>query len=175
MTLHHQHPTRTAVACVLVVAGLALTGCGPDEPAPGTEAEGTTAGDMLESPPPAAEATDDNPDVAPYDQEFYDELAARPGEQVTLTAEVDHFISTSALTVADPDDQMLDALLVVHGLDLPELGEGRVVEVTGTVQESFEITAAEEELGADLDAALLESHVGEPYVQATDITAVPQE
>ena len=181
MTLHEQHTARTGAAAVLAAAGLALSGCGPGQPEAEVdavaEADGVTEGDVLESPPPAAEPAEDvagNPDVGPYDREFYDELAASAGQEVTLSADVHHVISPRALTVGDPDDQTLDPLLVVHDLDPSVLEAGLVVEVTGTVGESFAVSAAEEQLGIDLADPYFEDHLGEPWIQATEITVPGQ-
>ena len=178
MTLHEQHTARTGAAAALAVVGLALSGCGsgPQEAEVDTvaEADGVTEGDVLESPPPAAEDVAGNSDVGPYDQEFYDELAASAGQEVTLSADVHHVISPRALTVGDPDDQTLDPLLVLHDLDPGALEAGLLVEVTGTVRESFAVSAAEEQLGVDLADTYFEDHAGEPWVQATEITVPGQ-
>lgn len=177
MTLHHQHTARTAASAVLAAIGLALSGCGSGQSEAEVdavaEADGVTEGDILESPPPAAEPAEDgasNPDVGPYDREFYDELAASAGQEVTLTADVHHIISPRALTVGDPDDQTLDPLLVVHDLEPGTLEAGLLVEVTGTIGESFAVSAAEEQLGVDLADPYFDDHEGEPWVRATEIT-----
>jgi hypothetical protein len=178
MRTREQHTTRTAAVGLLAAAGLALAGCGTDEAETGTEVEDITEGEVVESTPPAADvppAAPPTPYGGAYNRQFYDDRAVYEGQDVTLTAEVEEVVSPSALTIGDPDDLTLDPLLVVHDLDVPDLQEGQTIEVVGMVQEGFEVTAAEEQVGVDLDDALFEDHAGDPWLHATDATVTEEE
>lgn len=178
MTPRKQSTTRRAAAGLFAVAGLTLAGCGADEPETGTEVEDITEGEVLESSPPAEDGITPAPGVGwggVYNREFYEERATYEGQEVTLSAEVEGVVSPEALTIGDPDDLTLDPLLVLHDLDVPDLEEGQSLEVVGMVQEDFDVVAAEEELGTDLDDALFEDYAGEPWLRATDATVTAQE
>ncbi|MFI7494917.1 hypothetical protein ACH9D2_09400 [Kocuria sp. M4R2S49] len=176
MSTREHHSTRKAAVSLLAAAGLALAGCGADEPETGTEVEDITEGEVAEtSPPPDTGAAPMTPYGGAYNRQFYDDRAVYEGQDVTLSAEVEEVVSPSALTVGDPDDLTLDPLLVVHDLDVPDLQEGQTLEVVGMVQEGFEVAAAEEQLGVDLEDALFEDHVGDPWLHATDATVTAEE
>ncbi|MEX5300388.1 hypothetical protein RCG67_16615 [Kocuria sp. CPCC 205292] len=178
MSTREHHTTRKAAVGLLAVAGLALAGCGADEPDTGTEVEDITEGDVAETSPPATEvppAAPATPYGGAYNRQFYDDRAVYEGQDVTLSAEVEEVVSPSALTIGDPDDLTLDPLLVVHDLDVPDLEEGQTLEVVGMVQEGFEVTAAEELVGVDLEDALFEDHAGDPWLHATDATVTAEE
>lgn len=177
MRTREQHTTRKAAVGLLAAAGLALTGCGADEADTGTEVEDITEGEVVESSPPAADvppAAPGTPYGGAYNRQFYDDRLVYEGQDVTLTAEVEEVVSPSALTIGDPDDLTLDPLLVVHDLDVTDLEEGQTIEVVGVVQEGFEVTAAEEEVGVELEDALFEDHVGDPWLHATEATVTEE-
>lgn len=173
----HQHTTRTAVASLLAATGLALTGCGADEPDPGTEVEDVTEGEVLPSGTPAAPEGSGTrlPFYGAYDRQFAEDRAVHEGQEVTLTAEVESVLSDHAFAVGDPDDVTLDPLLVVHDADVPQLEEGEALEVVGTVLPDFDVATAEEELGVDLEDALFEDRRGDPWLHATGATATEAE
>ena len=172
MTPRNQHTTRKAAVSLLAAAGLALTGCGADEPDPGTEVEDIVEGEVLPSDTPAApEGTGTRlPFYGPYDRQFAEQQAVHEGQEVTLTAEVESVISGNAFAIGDPDDITLDPLLVVHDVDVPDLEEGQALEVVGTVMKDFDVVTAEEELGVDLEDALFEDRQGDAWLHATDAT-----
>lgn len=177
MRTRDRHTTRTAAVALLAIAGLGLGGCGQEETGP--EVEDIEEGEILESSPPA-EADETVAPVAPYrgayNQEFYDDQEIYEGQEVTLSAEVEGIVSPNALVISDPNNVDLEPLLVVHDLDAPDLEEGQVVEVVGTVQTSFDPVTAEENLGVDLEDEMFTDYEGEPYLQASEVTTdVPQE
>lgn len=179
MRTRDRHTTRTAAVALFAVAGLGLAGCGEEEAGP--EVEDIEEGEVLESSPPP-EATEDAsvlpgaPYRGAYNQEFYDDQEIYEGQEVTLSAEVEGIVSANALEISDPNNIDLEPLLVLHDLEAPDLEEGQVVEVVGTVQEGFTLATAEEDLGVDLVDELFTDYEEEPYLQASDVsTDVPQE
>lgn len=177
MRTRERRTTRNAAVGLLAVAGLALTGCGAEEPDAGTDVEDITEGEVVESSPPDAvgpPAAPGTPYGGAYNRQFYDDRLVYEGQDVTLTAEVEEVVSPSALTIGDPDDVTLDPLLVVHDLDVPDLEEGQTLEVVGVVQEGFEVTAAAEEVGVELEDELFEDHVGDPWLHATEATVTEE-
>lgn len=184
MRTRSRHTTRTTTAAgVLAVAVLGIAGCGADETDSGTDVEDITEGEVIESspapgatesvlaPPPVA-----GPYVGPYNRQFFDDQQTYEGQEVTLTAEIEEVVSPEALEISDPNDVELDPLLVLHSLDQPDLEEGQVVEVIGTVQASFDQATVEGDLGVDLEDELFADYAGEPYVEATQVnTDVPEQ
>ncbi|WP_236835446.1 hypothetical protein, partial [Blastococcus sp. KM273129] len=153
-----------AVAASLALSPLALAACGDDdsEPEAGTAAEETT-----EEEDEGFGETDPGPSYeGAYDSEFVEELDLYLGEEVVLSAGIEAVIAPQVFVIAGPADSGVPPLLVlaseaVDGLE-PETG----VEVAGTVQGSFATTAAEEDLGVDLDDELLAPFEGDPYIVA---------
>ena len=73
-------------------------------------------------------------------------------------------------------DTTASPLLIITDQQMPDLEEGRSVEVTGTVQEAFDLPQVEEEMEEDLDDDLFGDYDGQPYIQATEVsTDVPAE
>lgn len=180
MSTRETHSTRKAAASLLAAAGLALAGCGGGEEETGTDVEDVQESEVLESSPAPQEGEETPPAdvVAPYtgayNQDFADDQALYEGQEVTLTGEVEDVVAPNALQLSDPDDVELGSLLVLHDADLPELEDGALVEVTGTLQASLDVAAAEADLGADLGDDLTDME-GESYVRATDVTVTQQE
>ncbi|KLU11500.1 MULTISPECIES: hypothetical protein [Kocuria] len=179
MNTHQRTTTRRAAASVLAVAALGLAGCGNGESETGTDIEDVQESEVLESSPAPQEAGETPADtIAPYsgayNRDFYDDQALYEGQEVTLTGEVEDVVSPNALQLSDPNDVELGSLLVLHDADLPELQDGALVEVTGTLQASLDVAAAEEDLGADLGDELADME-GESYVRATEVTVTQQE
>ncbi|MEX5261681.1 hypothetical protein [Kocuria sp. CPCC 205263] len=179
MRTREPHTTRKAVVSLLAAAALGLAGCGNDELETGTDVEDIQESEVMESSPAPQEGEETPADVvAPYsgayNRDFSDDRALYEGQEVTLTGEVDDVVSPNALQLSDPDDVELGSLLVLHDADLPELQDGALVELTGTLQASLDVAAAEEDLGADLGDELADME-GESYVRATDVTVTQQE
>ncbi|MGK7222196.1 hypothetical protein ACSNO4_05305 [Kocuria flava] len=179
MSTREHRTTRRAAASVLAVAALGLAGCGDGGDETGTDVEDVQESEVLESSPAPQEGEGTTADVvAPYsgayNRDFSDDRALYEGQEVTLTGEVEDVVSPYALQLSDPDDAELGSLLVLHQADLPDLEDGAVVELTGTLQASLDVPAAEEDLGVDLGDEL-SGMEGESYVRATDVTVVQRE
>ncbi|WP_460669067.1 hypothetical protein [Kocuria himachalensis] len=61
----------------------------------------------------------------------------------------------------------VDPLLVLYNMDRIDIEEGQVVEVSGTVQQAFDLPTVEDELYQDYDQ--------QPYLEATDVQLIPDE
>ncbi|KQO02140.1 hypothetical protein ASF21_16070 [Arthrobacter sp. Leaf234] len=146
------------------MAAFGLVGCNSTS---GTE-EGADVEDIVEEEPVVDEA-DAGPYDGVYDQGFYDDVDTYVGEEVTVSADVNEILSPMSFTIAGTDDTTVDALLVLHDTELPEVTAGLTVGVTGTVQEAFDLPTVEEEMGVDLDDAAFEDWDGEPYIEATSV------
>ncbi len=167
--------TRLLVAGIFAVAGLALAGCNTEGPEEGVDVEDISEGDVAASSPavetPMATET---PIVGQgyaglYDQNFYDDAKADAyaGQEVTVSAEVTETLSDDTFVIAGTANTAVDPLLIVEEEEIPGLDVGQVVQVTGTVQKSFDVAAAEEMLDIDLDDAAYADFVGEPYLSVT--------
>lgn len=137
-------PSATAVAALILGAGLALTGCG----------------------------TEDVEGAITYDQEFYDQRADYVGQEVTLSAEVEDVISDDGLTI---DSTGTDSMMVLYDMDLVDVEEGQLVEVTGTVQEAFDPTILDDQAEEDFTDDFYQDYEAQPYIEATEVTHVVQE
>lgn len=179
MSTREHRSTRRAAASVLAVAALGLAGCGNGGSETGTDVEDVQESEVMESSPAPQESAETPADVvAPYNgaytQDFVDDQALYEGKEVTLTGEVEDVVSPNALQLSDPNDVELGSLLVLHDSALPELEDGALVEVTGTLQASLDVAAAEEDLGVDLGDELSDME-GESYVDASNVTVTQQE
>ncbi|WP_162144856.1 hypothetical protein [Arthrobacter castelli] len=107
-----------------------------------------------------------------YSQQFHDDIDGYTGQEVTLTSQVRDNITPMFFAIGGTDDSGTDvtgdALLVVHDGEVV-VTDGAAVEVTGTVQESFDVSAVEEELGTELNLSALENWEGAAYVDADDV------
>lgn len=161
--------TRVMAAGIFAVAGLGLAGCNTEGPEQGTDVEDISEGEVLESSPAPqeGEAELSTGYAGPYDQAFYDQNETYAGQEVNVSAEVAETLSTDAFVIAGAAGTTVDPLLIVEEQEIPPLDEGQVVEVTGTVQQDFDIAAVEQELGIDLEDDLYADYVGEPYIMAT--------
>ncbi|MGQ1838878.1 hypothetical protein ACT4S2_10510 [Kocuria turfanensis] len=173
MRAHSTRTTRTLAAGLFAVAGLGLAGCGSEGPETGTDVEDVTDGEVVES---SAAATEDAGAMAlayegDYNQDFYDEVTTYTGQQVTLSAEVSETISPDTFAIAGA----VDPLLIVEEQEIPPLDDGQVVQVTGTVQEGFDVVGVEQELGVDLEDEAFTEFEGEPYIMATSGEVIEQE
>jgi hypothetical protein len=181
MQTRNRHTTRMAWAGFITAAGLALTGCGGDDPeGAGTDVEDVVEGDVAESSP-APQQTEETteaaepgagPYVGPYNRDFSEQVTAYDGQEVTLSAEVAEVFSTespTAFTVSDPDDVELGDLLVISKTAMPEAVDGETVEVMGTIRTDFQLSQVEEDVAADLEDEWFQDFEGDPYVEATEI------
>lgn len=161
MTTHYRRSAGAAAAVLAAVTGLGLAGCGAEEPPADAPAEASA------DAPAAAVAF-----AGPYDQAFVDEQVTYVDEEITLSAEVE--------TVLDDDGFVLDgpgteSLLVVYDMDLTDIEEGRTVEVTGALEQAFDLPTVEEDVQQDLENELFEDYDQQPFLVATDVTALPDD
>ena len=167
--------TRVLATSLFAVAGLGLAGCGTEGPEEGTTVEEVTDGEIVETTAPAeGEATAEEPVTeepvegelaydGPYDQAFYDEATTYVGQQVTLTGEVNETITPDTFSIGGD----VDPLLVIETQEnITPLDPGQQVQVTGTVEQAFDIVAVEEEFGLDLEDELFVAYESEPYLVA---------
>ncbi|GAA1347091.1 hypothetical protein [Arthrobacter roseus] len=153
---------KAAAMSIVPIAAFGIVGC---DSTSGTE-EGTDVEDVVEEDDAAAAAGAYD---GVYDQTFYDEMDTYVGEEVTVSADVNEILTPMSFTIAGTDDTTVEALLVVHDTELPEVTSGLTVGVTGTVQEAFDLPTVEEEMGVDLDDEAYEDWDGEPYIEATNV------
>lgn len=176
MRTRDRRSTRAMAAGIVAVAGLGLAGCNTEGPEEGTDVEDVSEGEVLESSP----APDNNPTagdtfIGNYDQDFYDESETYAGQEVTLSAEVTETLSTDTFVIAGASGTAVDPLLIVEEQEIPPLDDGQVVQVTGTVQEGFDVAGVEQELGVDLEDEAFTEFEGEPYIMATSGEVIEQE
>lgn len=109
---------------------------------------------------------------AAYDQAFVEEMDSYISETVTLSAKVNDDITPKFFSIAGTEDSEVEPLLVMHGEDTMDVQDGLTVEVTGMVQEAFDVQAVEENMGVDLNESALENWNGDPYLEATEISVL---
>ena len=69
----------------------------------------------------------------------------------------------------------VDPLLVLYNMDRIDIEEGQVVEVSGTVQQAFDLPTVEDDTQKDLEDDLYQDYDQQPYLEATQVTLVPGE
>ncbi|THJ66559.1 hypothetical protein E8P82_08900 [Arthrobacter echini] len=169
MKTRNGHNVRLMTAGVFAVAGLALAGCNTEGPEEGVDVEDISEGDVASSSPAAETPMAGEGYSGLYDQNFYDEARADAyaGQEVTVSAEVTETLSDDTFVIAGTANTAVDPLLIVEEEEIPPVDVGQVVQVTGTVMQDFDVAAAEEMLGIDLDDELYADFIGEPYVSIT--------
>lgn len=113
------------------------------------------------------------------------DIADRPsqflGESVTVSGEVVEILGPRSILISERF--ITGDLLVVSAVPLREVGnlagdasltEGDSVRVTGEVVK-FDLTEAEQEIGADLSEETLDAYVGTPAIIADSISLRPPE
>ncbi len=171
MTIRNRRSTRLMVAGIFAVAGLGLAGCNTAGPEEGVDVEDISEGEVAESSPAAEAEMTETPEAGLgmgynglYDQTFYDSADTYVGQEVTVSAELTENLSDDTFVIAGADGTAVDPLLIVEEVEVPSMVEGEVVQLTGTVQENFDVAAAEELLGIELEDELYADYVGEPYL-----------
>ncbi|MGQ1838881.1 hypothetical protein ACT4S2_10525 [Kocuria turfanensis] len=169
-------PARTAAAALAAAAGLSLGGCSTEGPETGTDVEDVSEGEVLESSPaPENDPTAGETFAGTYDQDFYDERETYVGQQVTLSAEVDDVIGDDGLVIAGAAENTVDPLLVLYDMDQVDVEEGQVVEVVGTVQQSFDPSTLDDQAQEDFTDELYQDHEQQPYVEASSVRLLPEQ
>ncbi|MEX5293915.1 hypothetical protein QYM41_01360 [Kocuria sp. CPCC 205268] len=167
--------SRPIVSAALALAVLATAGCaGTQTSGPAaessTESSTGTAGATAPRTPGTADTAVDLAYDGPYDEAFRAGLSDYAGEQVRLRGEVSDLIgSRSAYVITAPGAPGTDPLLVSARYAAPELEEGAVVEVTGTLREDFEPPVTEEAGGDEDEQGFYAEHAGEPYLDEATV------
>ncbi|MQA33171.1 hypothetical protein [Modestobacter roseus] len=155
---------RAAAAALAAVPALGLTAC--------ADAAGIPAGSAVEDLT-AADAFDGTSVEGAYDARFRADLPLHVGQQARLSAVVAEVITSRVVTITSTRPSVVEPLLVVGATAGDRLAPGTVVLVTGLVRESFTVPDAEDELRTDLDDALFQAWMREPYVLADDVRPLP--
>lgn len=183
MKTSDRRSTRMMAVGLFAVAGLGLTACDTEEPVAEEPVvvDPATEDPAMEEPateePAMGETATGDPAVdiiytGPYDQAFLDDIDTYTAQDVTVTAEVNETLTPDAFTIGAD----VDPLLVIETDEsIPPVDPGQEVEVTGTVEEIFEIVVVEEDWGLDLDDEMFAVYEGEPYLVASNGTIVTAE
>lgn len=140
-------PARLAVAGALIAAASAAGGCAASEPETGTEIEDVHLDVIREVVPDA-------------DLEY---------KKVTVPGQVDAVISPVSFSISDPDQPLVDPLLILHKADVAGAEPAERVNVTGIVYRGFDAGEVEKETGIDLDEALHQQWEGDSYIVASEV------
>lgn len=147
MAARHRHTVRTAAAAGFALAGFALAGCGTEGPETGVDVEDITEGE-----------------------------GAYVGQEVVVSAEVEDVIGDDGLVIAGTLGTTVDPLLVLYDMDRVDIEEGQVVQVTGTVEQAFDLSVLEDfQARDDFMDGFYRDFEQQPYIQATDVTLLPDE
>ncbi|WP_150309057.1 hypothetical protein [Planctomonas psychrotolerans] len=171
--------TRAAVLGAAPVLALGLTGCntaGAEDSADVEDVQELDEEEPVEEPTDEAVDADESGNGSEfeydgvYDQAFYDDFdAVYLGGIVSVTAVVNDVVSPEAFTLAAADDTSVTELLVLHDGSATNVEPDADVRVTGTAEENFIITDAEESMGVDLDDDAFSEWEGMPYIDANTI------
>lgn len=185
---------RMAKGCVTgAIAGataLGLVGCdaAEEDPAASSDTETTMSddsgdaadsGDSEESGPGNDEvdvaaiqddgAGSDGVYDGTYDSEFLTEVDSFDAERVTVSAMVNEVISEQAFTIGGIENTDVEPLLVIHKNNLDFVEEGQLVLVTGVVHKAYRTSAAEHQLGMQLEDVDLTDWGQEPYIETDTV------
>ena len=94
---------------------------------------------------------------------------------MTLSAEVNDVLDDDAFVIAGTPGTTVDPLLVLYNMDRIDIEEDQVVEVTGTVQQAFDLPTVEDATQKDLEDELYQDYDQQPYLEATDVQLIPDE
>ena len=140
------------LAAVLVLTGAGLSACGDEDD------NALAPNSPVEVPDLRGEGDLDDPYSGVLDAEFYEDLPAYAGQEVTLLAEVAEVFSPRVFTLTAPGDAEVGDVLVVATEDAGDVDPqaGRSLVVAATPVDSFEAGVVVDELALDVDAAELE-------------------
>lgn len=138
---------RLGAAAAVIAAASAVGGCGNSEPATGTEIADVHLDAIREV-------------VPDHDLEY---------KKVTVPGEVKGIISPSTFSIVDPDNPLVEDLLIVHQTDLDNPRPEARVKITGIVYRGFDTAEVEKETGINLDEALHRQWQGDSYILASAI------
>ena len=185
MRTRDRRSTRMLATSLFAVAGLGLAGCGGEEE-PVAEEPVVEEPAVEETNPVSDEATGEiaaEPTTegemaagemayeGPYDDTFLEEIDTYVDQDVMVSGEVSEVIGPDSFAISGATEPML----IVEGQEIPAVDEGNAVQVTGTVEQAFDIVEVEEQLGTDLEDSLYTAYEGEPYIMATSAEVVAGE
>jgi hypothetical protein len=156
------------LAAVLALAGAGLSGCAEDDPSSAPDSP-------VEVPDIRGESDLADPYTGVLDRDFFDDLPAYAGQEVTLLAEVAEVFSPRVFTVTAPDDAEVGEVLVVATEDAGDVDPqaGQALVVAATPVDSFDAGIVLEELALDVDAGQLEEWDGATFLVTTVLEAAP--
>ncbi|WP_169079113.1 hypothetical protein [Microcella alkalica] len=162
---------KVAATGSLALGALTLAGCATSGPEEGVDVEDVTEDQAVEEDARDSEASTE-PYDGRYDAEFVGDYDGYLGETVTLSADVDEIVSANAFTIAGTDDTTVEALLVVHDGTMADIEEGLAVQVTGEVEEGFDVMTVEDDLGVELDDDAYADWEDDRFIRADSIENV---
>jgi hypothetical protein len=169
-------------AGALALGALSLTGCDANGPEQGTDVEDLDEDQGVEETEATDDMEDDDDDggdgqsayEGPYDAAFMNEIDSYVGQTVTVSGQVGESFTDLAFTVVGPAGEA-DPLLVLGGDAEADLEDGIEVQVTGVVEEAFNIGAAEDEWNIDLDDEVFGDWEGLRYLDAEEVQVVAEQ
>lgn len=161
MRTRDRRTARLLATGLFAAAGLGLAGCGPEDEVADEEISDDVAEEVADAGVAGGNAGSFAFD-GDYNQAFYEEAATYADEEVTLAAEVGETLSPDSFTITGADSP----LLVIEQNELPTLDAGQSVQVSGALEESFDVATVEQELGVDLPDEAVADFTGEPYIMA---------
>lgn len=159
---------KVAATGSLALGALTLAGCATSGPEEGADVEDVTDGESVEEDTRDADAATE-PFDGRYDAEFVGDYDGYVGETVTLSADIDEIVSANAFTIAGTDDTTVEPLLIVHDGTMTDIEEGLSVQVTGEVEEGFDVTAVEDDLSVELEDDAYDEWEDERFIHADSI------
>ncbi len=153
MSKTHARRLRTAVATGVAAAALGLAGCGED---PGT-VDVPEVGPGSELAEPAFEGQ--------FGEDFLADVDGFTGRQVTVSGEVAEVLQPQVFALTSASDAV-EPILVVGGEVPGSLEAGTPVQVSGSLEQGFDVVDVEDRVGFDLDDPLFEQYSGAPFLIA---------
>ena len=155
---------RTAAAVFVAVTAVALPACGEDDPE-------SSAGDEV----PDVRGSEDLDDVynGPYSADLREDLEGYDGQEITVEGTVDRVLSPVAFTLAPPEGEDAEPVLVVvqEAATAPEAGSDVVV--AAVAQDEFRSDEVDAELDLPEDDETFEEWEGDPYLLASLVEPAP--
>jgi hypothetical protein len=159
----------STLAAVLALTGAGLSGCAGAEGAAGER------GTEVELPDVRGAEDLDDPYNGLLDADFYEDLTAYTGQEVTLLSEVAEVLSPRVFTVTSPEDAEVGPVLVVATQDAgdadPQAGTPLIVAATPV--DSLDAAVVTEEFSLDVDPAQLAQWDDQAYLVAEVLAPAP--
>ena len=154
---------------MLALAGTGLSGCA------WAERSAADRGTEVELPDVRGPEDLDDPYNGLLDADFYEDLTAYTGQEVTLLTEVVEVLSPRVFTVTSPEDAEVGPVLVVSSEDAGDvdLQPGTALVVAATPVDSFDAAVVTEELSLDVEPARLDEWDDEAFLVAEVLQPAP--